>query len=82
MTDLNLIQFNSIIHVYYLNRYICRLPFITHTHTYTHTNSTLLKHNPSTNYLSLWNKLPKTITNEKLSTTFKTKLHRHVLELN
>ena len=45
-------------------------------------NSNLLKHNPSTNYSSLWNKLPKTITNEKLSTTFKTKLHRHLLELN
>ena len=34
MTDLNLIQFD--IHVYYINRYICRLPFITHTHTYIH----------------------------------------------
>ena len=45
-------------------------------------NSTLLKHNPSTNYSLLWNKLPKTITNEKLSTTFKTKLHRNLLELN
>ena len=41
-----------------------------------------MKHNPSTNYSSLWNKLPKTITYEKLHTTFKTKLHRHLLELN
>ena len=41
-----------------------------------------MKHNPSTNYSSLWNKLAKTITNEKLSTTFKIKLHRHLLELN
>ena len=45
-------------------------------------NSTLLKHNPSTNYSSLWNKLPKTITNGKLHTTFKTKLQRHLLLLN
>ena len=45
-------------------------------------NNTLLKHNPSTNYSTLRNKLPNTITNDKLSTTFKTKLHRHLLELN
>ena len=32
MTDLNLVQFD--IHVYYINRYICRLPFITYIYIY------------------------------------------------
>ena len=45
-------------------------------------NSILLKHNTLTNYSLLWNKLPKTIINEKLPLKFKTKLHRYLLELN
>ena len=45
-------------------------------------NSILLKHNTLTNYSLLWNKLPKTIINEKLPLQFKTKLQRYLLELN
>ena len=45
-------------------------------------NKKLLKQDITNNCPQLWNKLPITFTNENNINTFKSKLHKHLFDLN
>ena len=45
-------------------------------------NKKLLKQDISNNFPQLWNKLPITVTNENNTNTFKSKLHKYLLDLD
>ena len=45
-------------------------------------NKKLLKQDITNNCPQLWNKLPITVTKENNTNTFKSKLHKYVLELD
>ena len=45
-------------------------------------NKKLLKQDITYNFPQLWNKLPITVTNENITNTFKSKLHKYLLDLD
>ena len=45
-------------------------------------NKKLLKQDITNNIPQLWNKLPITVTNENNTNTFKSKLHKYLLDLD